>query len=112
MQASAWLTIVQKIPRSQHDNLVLMTTTGLEIVIQGILRVEPEFLVLRGRMSGTPDTGRILFMPFDQITYLGFHKRITEAEVNAIFDSPGLPLATQEGTAATPEPPSSEPPPV
>jgi hypothetical protein len=106
MQGSAWFSILQKIPPAQHDNLVLMTNTGLEIVLQGILRIEPEFLVARGRMAGTTDTGRMLFLPFDQITYLGFHKRVTEAEVRAMFDSPGLPFST---AAAKAEPGASAP---
>ena len=34
MQGAAWIGLLQQIPQSLHDTLLLMTTTGFEIVLQ------------------------------------------------------------------------------
>jgi hypothetical protein len=117
MQSAAWIGLLQRIPPAQHDNLMLLTTTGMEIALQGVLRVEEEFLVARGRMSGT-DQGRILFIPFNQITYLGFQKAVKEVEVRAMFgavipepvvaatrpEAPAPPAPVPEATPSAAEP--------
>jgi hypothetical protein len=84
MQSATWIALIQKIPANQHDNLMLITLNGIEINIQAILRLEEEYLVLRGRLAGT-DKGRTLFLPYAQITYLGFQKVVKEADVRAMF---------------------------
>ncbi|HEV3449429.1 MAG TPA: hypothetical protein VG099_32635 [Gemmataceae bacterium] len=128
MQSRAWIKLLQRIPPDRHDGLVLMTVTGNEISIQTIFRQEEDFLVLRGRMSGTTDDGRIFFIPYDQITYLGIVKAMRETEVHAllggapalapsvqrILDTPS-PTQTAAETAPTPVPPepvAAEPSPV
>jgi hypothetical protein len=128
MQSRAWIKLLQRIPPDRHDGLVLMTVTGTEISIQTIFRQEEDFLVLRGRMSGTTDDGRIFFIPYDQITYLGIVKAMRETEVHAllggapalapsvqrILDTPS-PAQTAAETAPTPVPPepvAAEPSPV
>jgi hypothetical protein len=118
MQSAAWIGLLQRIPPAQYDNLLVLTVTGLEIALQNILRVEQEFLVARGRMAGT-DLGRILFLPFNQITYLGFQKAVKEVEVRAMFEevvpepstAPARPELS-EVPAAEANPPSAEPAPV
>ena len=85
MQNRAWIKLLQRIPPDRHDGLVLMATTGVEISIQTILRQEEDYLVLRGRMAGTTDSGRVFFIPYDQITYLGIVRELKEAEVNAML---------------------------
>src|SRR5260370_16506087 len=130
MQSRAWIKLLQRIPPDRHDGLVLMTTTGNEISIQTIFRQEEDFLVLRGRMSGTTDDGRIFFIPYDQITYLGIVKAMRETEVHAllggapalapsvqrILDTPSPAQTAAEtappATAVLPEPVAAEPSPV
>jgi hypothetical protein len=107
MQSDSWVALLQRIPPEQQFNLMLVTNNGLEISILNVIRIEPEFLVLRGRMSGT-DLGRTLFMPYERITYLGFQKPIKEMEVRAMFGEviPETAVATkaEEPPAPPPEP--------
>src|SRR5262249_10186078 len=91
MQGSTWLSVLGRIPAQQHDPLVIVTTTGCEIVLREIVRVEEEFIILRGRMAGSTDAGRVVILPFDQINYLGFNKLIPEAQLKAMFS--GTPAA-------------------
>jgi hypothetical protein len=106
VQSSAWIALFQRIPPAQQDILVLVTTARTEISIQNILRLEDDYVVLRGRLAGTTDSGRVYFVPYGHIDYLGFQKELKEAEVAALYDK-SPPTADQpeprpEELAATP----------
>src|SRR5205085_2679930 len=81
MQGPGWVSVLRRIPPQHHDNLVVVTATGMEIMIRAIVRLEEEFVILRGRMAGSTDAGRVLVLPFDQINYLGFNKTMTEVDI-------------------------------
>src|SRR5262249_53533130 len=57
MQSRTWISLLNRIPQELQDFLVLVTSIGTEISIQSILRIEEEYIVLRGRLAGTTDTG-------------------------------------------------------
>jgi hypothetical protein len=86
MQNTAWVALLRLVPPALYDSLVVITTCGQELVVQNLFRMEEEYLVIRGRMAGTSDTGRILFIPYNQINYVGFQKVLKEAEVAAIYE--------------------------
>jgi hypothetical protein len=129
MQSADWVTLMGRIPADQRDNLILVTSTGIELAIQTVVRTEDQFLVVRGRMAGT-DTSRILFIPYANIAYLAFPKSVKEAQIRAMFGElepeSGAPelqaeapapeaapdaAAPQTGAAATnPTPPTPPPP--
>jgi len=118
MQATGWISLLQRVPAGQQDNLILVSTTGTEFAIQQIVRMEEEYLVIRGRLAGSQDTGRAFFIPYDQINYVCFLRPVTEEALHALFDEapptvPGTPmeeaLAPSEPAAAQekePEPPA------
>jgi hypothetical protein len=93
------------IPPAQQDSLVLMTAAGIEIALQTVVRLEESYLVVRGRMAGTTDTGRLFFVPYDQITYVGVQKVLAEAEIQALLGEPGPPTVTAQTAAAEQKPP-------
>lgn len=70
---------------------MLLTSIGTELAVQGVLRMEENYLVLRGRMAGTTDSGRIFFVPYDQINYIGFIKPVKEKEIFAMYGEEGPP---------------------
>jgi hypothetical protein len=89
MQSSGWLSVLSKIPVQKHDCLAVVTTTGAEIVLREIVRVENDLLIVRGRMAGSTDGGRVIILPFDQVAYLSFNKMLPEAEIHAMFSQSG-----------------------
>lgn len=89
MQAPSWIALMKLIPTNLHDTLVLITSTGIEVMVQRLLRLEQDYMVFRGRTAGTLDSGRVMIMPFDQISNVAFNKRLTEPEVNEIFGNSG-----------------------
>jgi len=109
MLGPAWVELIKRIPAALHDNLMAVTSTGAEIMIQSIMRLEDEFVILRGRPAGSTEQGRVLLLPWDQLNHVAFHKSIAETEVQRIFGN-GEAVAAEvvehasEKAAAKPEP--------
>ena len=113
----AWIKMFQRIPGNLHEVLAVVMTSGNEILIQKILKLEPDFMVLRGRLAGTQDY-RVMLLPYGQMTVITITRMLKEAEVEAIFgkegpavvaDMPKSPPAAEEPKPETPKP-ASEPP--
>lgn len=100
MQSLAWEQLFRAIPDELRNILILTTRAGIEITIQMLLRIEPECLVVRGRLAGTQDAGRVFFIPYEQIDNLGFMREMKEAEFVEAFAHFKFPARN------TPAPPS------
>jgi hypothetical protein len=126
MQGTAWIGLLRRIPASLQDCLIVMTTTGAEIVLQKLMRLERDFLVALGRLSGSTDQPKVMVLPYDQMTYLSFSKKLTDEELEGAIGKPGSAVANAEpsemaktaveGTAdlpreqpATPQPATPQP---
>jgi hypothetical protein len=84
---------------------MLVTMSGTEIAIQGLLRIEQEFVVLKGRLSGSQEAGRLFFVPYEQIDYFGTQKPIKDSDFSEVFDSlviPSEPAAAEESPTEPP----------
>jgi hypothetical protein len=93
MQGTAWIGLLRQIPASLQDCLIVMTTTGAEIVLQKLMRLERDFLVALGRLSGSTDQPKVLVLPYDQMTYLSFSKKLTDEELQEAIGKPGAAVA-------------------
>lgn len=118
MQNDAWIRLLQRVPEKLLGKVMLVTTCANEISLQRVYRMESDYMVIRGRMAGTTDAGTLMFVPFDQLNYLGFREEIKEAEIEAMFADTGpaaTPAPRVESPAAPvppPEPPAATAPPV
>lgn len=106
-----WIALFRRIPADLHDNLSLGLTTGVEIVTQRILKLEPDFMITRGRLAGTTDPGRIIMIPYTQLTHVSILRVLGEAEVEAIFGQADMPPMTgaappTDATASASAPPA------
>ena len=101
MQANqAWITLFWRIPADLHDTLALGLATGAEIVVQRIVKLEPDFMIIRGRLAGTQDTGRVVMVPYPQLTFVAIQRDLKDSEVEAIFGKGAPPpLASLPPTA-------------
>jgi hypothetical protein len=102
MHDAAWVKLLRHIPASEQSNLLVVTTSGREIAIQGLLRIDPECVALRGRLAGSTDAGRIFFVPYSQIDYFGFQQPLKEAEFHELFGN--LESLSAEPPPAAPQP--------
>jgi hypothetical protein len=85
MHSAAWAKLLRHLPAEEHAKLMRVTTSGTEITIQCILRIDPECLALRGRLAGSTEAGRIFFVPYTHIDYLGFQQPLKESEFHDLF---------------------------
>ncbi len=117
MQADVWKALLLRIPAEQMDNLMLMTAQGTEINVQALLRMEEEWMVLRGRLAGSNEGGRTFVLPYEHLDHVGFQRPLSDAQVQALFGAapaavpaPPPPAAPADATvAAPPPPPAPEP---
>ena len=107
MQSSVWAQLLRQFPPEEQKNLSIVTTAGTEIALQLILRLDLEFFVVRGRIAGSTDGGRLFFLPYDHIDYLATQQACGDAEFQALWNgvnvSP-LPPSTSSPPPAAPTP--------
>jgi hypothetical protein len=109
MQADVWKALLRRVPPEQIDNLMLMTAEGTEINVQALFRMEEDYLVLRGRLAGSNDAGRVFFVPYEHLDHIGFQRPLLDAQVQALFgEAPAAPAepppAPEAAAAPAPEP--------
>jgi hypothetical protein len=106
MQSADWIALFERLPADLHDKLIIMTNSGMEVNVQAVLRIEPEYLVLRGRPAGSTEAGRPFFVPFDRITYVYLYRPLKDAEVQQLFGAPPAAAGPASvGVAPEPAPP-------
>jgi hypothetical protein len=105
-----WITVFRRIPANLHDTLALGLTTGTEIVVQKILKLEPDFMIIRGRLAGTQDAGRVVLIPYSQLAFVAVIRDLKETEIEAIFGQSAAPaVADLHAPDADQEPSSAAP---
>jgi hypothetical protein len=111
MQSELWQWLFGRVPAEQHNQIVLVTRSGIEIAVQTLLRVEPGFVAIKGRLSGSTDAGRVFVIPYENLDYFGIQRDVKEEEFDAIFGAGPLTAAAQPRAFARsePAPPDSEP---
>lgn len=99
MDAASWVSVFQRIPPEKEDLLVIVTTSGIELIIQKIVRVEAEFVIVKGRLSGATDAARAVLMPYDQINNLAVNKQLLEPDILTVFGFSGVTTAKEAPAA-------------
>ncbi|MCI0681052.1 MAG: hypothetical protein L0Y71_03020 [Gemmataceae bacterium] len=97
MQGSSWIEMLRRVPSELYDSLALGLVTGAEVVVQQLIRLEHDFVVVRGRMAGSTAEGRVMIVPYSHMATMAFNKRMAETEVQQIF---GAPLSTGSSAPA------------
>jgi hypothetical protein len=108
MREVSWAALLQHVPPEQQDGLMLVTTSGIEITINNLLRIDHEFVALRGRVAGSQEGGRLFLIPYENIHYLGTQRPIKDSEFQETFGN----LVMPEPAGASAFEPSNPPPPV
>lgn len=105
----AWIDMFRRIPANLHDGLTVGLRSGAEIAIQTILKLEPEFIIMRGRLTGTQEGGKILMMPYAEMTVLSIMRPMSDVEIEATFGkgAPPAPIDVPPVSAETSAPPAA-----
>jgi hypothetical protein len=56
-----------------------------------LLRIDFEFVILKGRLSGSQDQGRLFILPYSNIDYFAINRTIRDEEYTAMFASVVIP---------------------
>jgi hypothetical protein len=102
MQSGGWRALLRRIPKKHHTHLLLVTSGGIEINIQKLIRLKEDYLVFRGRIAGSTEEGKIYILPFDRIDFMGFQQALTEDQVQGMFGARHAATPTGAGEAAPP----------
>src|SRR5262249_28036947 len=108
MLARTWIALFRHIPEDHHPRFTLVTVNGTEISLQQILRLEADFAIVKGRLSGSQDAGRGSCIRSASIDTFSFTTRVRETDVNDLFGT----LKFDEQEAAPAPVILAEPPPV
>lgn len=102
MRSSVWVSLIRIFPPEVLEKLMAVMTSGNEINISGVLRFETDFMVVRGRLAGTTDEASVVFLPYDQIDYMGIRVPMKDAELEAMFVNSGYQSPPPEVSYAAP----------
>lgn len=108
MDNLAWVAILRHIPADKLNGFTIMVEGNIEITLQSLLRLEVEFAVIKGRLSGSQDAGRVFFVPYCRMINLGTLHPIKDEEYEAIFQTLTIPTSSAVFIAPSP-PPAPEP---
>lgn len=87
MLAGSWQLLFRHLPPEQHSRFTLVTANGTEIAIQQILRIEADFSIIKGRLMGSQESGRVFIVPYASIDTFSFTNSVRDSEVAELFDS-------------------------
>lgn len=115
MTDQEWSQLLHRVPEDAQNALMLALHNGTNIAVQDFLRVDEHFILLRGRVAGTSDTGQMFCLPYDRLLYACITRPLPEQVVVRIFGELLHPLV-DAGSLLEPEQqptlPAAEPPPV
>jgi hypothetical protein len=77
-----WSTVFNSFRPEDHKFLVVSTANGLEVAVQEISRVETGLVIIRGRISGTADSGRLFLLPYSQLSSVYVNRIVRSEEVD------------------------------
>ncbi|MEZ6142737.1 MAG: hypothetical protein R3B84_19420 [Zavarzinella sp.] len=87
MTNQEWMDLLRSIPETEHTKLVVVLNTGIEYTMDTLFRLEPNYLVMRGRQAGTTDEARAFFIPYSHMVLLKLEKEITLEELTNMIDN-------------------------
>lgn len=77
--------IVRRIPPHDQTATVLVMKNGSSLTAESIARMEPQYLVMRGREGGTGDDGRGFFVPYDDICFIKIDRVVKVSELKRMY---------------------------
>jgi len=109
-----WIDMLSVFPEEEHNSLVIVLQNGCEINVDILFRIEPNFVVMRGRVGGQTEEGRGFFIPYSQMLYFRLERVTNISELREIMDGssyrrtqPVAELPISEPVAAVPVAPAT-----
>lgn len=77
--------IIRRIPPLDLTYTVLTLKNGSSLTADVIARMEPTYLVMRGREGGTGDDGRGFFVPYEEVSFVKIDRVVKAAELKRMY---------------------------
>jgi hypothetical protein len=84
------MDMFKRIPEVMHAQVNLVLRNGFVISVDGVVRFEDAYVVIRGREGGTSDEGRGFFVPFDEICYVRIERPLRLGELKLMYGETGF----------------------
>jgi hypothetical protein len=85
MQLTEWVRLFKNAPPEAQDGMILGIANGSTVAVQDLVRIDPEYVIVKGRLGGTTDAGMIFCLPYDQLTFFVFNKPLTDEQYSQTF---------------------------
>ena len=82
------LDLIKRVPEFDHPKLVFVLTVGVSVNLDMVVRVEKNYVVVRGREAGSNDEGRGFFIPFETIAMIKLEKLVRINEFRSMYNEP------------------------
>ncbi|WP_020468161.1 hypothetical protein [Zavarzinella formosa] len=103
MTNQEWIDLFRAIPEREHGKTVIVLSNNSEICVDALIRLDANFLSLRGRVGGTIEESRGFIVPFHQVVYVRIERNVKIEEMEAMFgvgNHGGTSAATPTVTAS------------
>jgi hypothetical protein len=97
MAVSPLVSVFEGIRPEDQDTLMIVMDNGTDVAVQQVARIEESVVMIRGRIGGTADNGRIFIIPFERITCVYVNRIVRTDEIDLF--SPGIPLEKKKDIA-------------
>jgi len=79
-------SLIRRIPPESIPKVVLVIKGGVNSInIDMVFKLEPDYLVVRGREAGTNDDGRGFFVPYDEIAYMKLEQVVKVGDLKGMY---------------------------
>lgn len=90
MNAADWKKLFVSIRPEEQSDLVVSISGGIEIAVQQISRPEDSVVLIRGRVQGQAEIGRVFIVPYENINLMYVNRVVLNEEVDLYSPSTSL----------------------
>jgi len=87
MQNAEWIALLRQIPKEIQSQLVLVAQNRTDISVESICRLDPTYMVIKGRIGGTTEAGLLFMFPYDQISTVYVGREMKEDEIETFLQN-------------------------
>ena len=94
MQASIWREVFASFRPQDVDDLIIALSSGLEVAVSSIAKIEESLVLIRGRASGAEIGGRLFLIPYAGIAVVYVNRIVRPIEVDLY--APSVDMARKD----------------
>jgi hypothetical protein len=88
MKRDEVIALIKCVPEVDVPKIVFVVRGAPALNLDILFRYDPNFIIFRGRESGTNDDGRAFFLPYDEILYIKLERVVTIPDLKDMFGAP------------------------